>query len=46
MGKVLGFLDFDRKDYTKEPIDIRLKHWNEFVPNINRLFRIIFAVKI
>jgi glutamate synthase (NADPH/NADH) small chain len=31
MGKVLGFLDFDRKDYTKEPIDVRLKHWNEFV---------------
>lgn len=31
MGKVLGFLDFDRQDYTKEPVDIRLKHWNEFV---------------
>jgi len=31
MGKVLGFLDYDRKDYQKEPIDVRLKHWNEFV---------------
>ncbi len=31
MGKVLGFLDFDRQDPTKEPVDVRLKHWNEFV---------------
>ena len=31
MGKVLGFLDFDRQDPTKEPVDVRLKHWNEFM---------------
>jgi glutamate synthase (NADPH) small chain len=34
MGKVLGFLDFDRQDYTKEPVDVRLKHWNEFVQRL------------
>lgn len=35
MGKVLGFLDFDRRDVTKEPVDVRLKHWNEFVQRLS-----------
>lgn len=35
MGKVLGFLDFDRQDYKKEPVDIRIKHWNEFVQRLS-----------
>jgi len=35
MGKVLGFLDFDRQDYSKEPVDVRLKHWNEFVQRLD-----------
>jgi len=34
MGKVLGFLDYDRQDYKKEPVDVRLKHWNEFVQRL------------
>ena len=34
MGKVLGFLDYDRRDYQKEPVDVRIKHWNEFVQRL------------
>lgn len=35
MGKVLGFLDFDRQDTTNEPVDVRIKHWNEFVQRLS-----------
>jgi glutamate synthase (NADPH/NADH) small chain len=35
MGKVLGFLDYDRRDFEKEPVDVRLKHWNEFVQRVS-----------
>jgi glutamate synthase (NADPH/NADH) small chain len=35
MGKVLGFLDYDRRDFKKEPVDVRLKHWNEFVQRLS-----------
>lgn len=31
MGKVLGFLDYNRQDYQKEPIGVRVKHWDEFL---------------
>ncbi len=31
MGKVLGFLDYHRQDAQKEPVEFRLRHWNEFV---------------
>ncbi len=31
MGKVLGFLDFNRQDYLKEPVEVRTQHWDEFI---------------
>lgn len=31
MGKVLGFLDYNRQDYQKEPVEVRVRHWEEFV---------------
>jgi glutamate synthase (NADPH/NADH) small chain len=31
MGKPTGFLEIERQDRTYEPIDARLKTWNEFV---------------
>ena len=31
MGKVLGFLDFNRQDYQKEPVKVRVRHWDEFI---------------
>ena len=31
MGKVLGFLDYNRQDYQKEPVEIRKRHWDEFL---------------
>ena len=31
MGKVLGFLDFTRQDYEKEPVSMRVRHWDEFI---------------
>ena len=30
MGKVTGFLEYERVDPHKEPIDSRVKHWREF----------------
>ncbi len=30
MGEVKGFLKYKRQDYSKAPIEERLKHWNEF----------------
>lgn len=35
MGKVLGFLDFHRQDYQKEPVEVRIKHWDEFVERLS-----------
>ncbi|MFP4473737.1 MAG: glutamate synthase subunit beta, partial [Candidatus Omnitrophota bacterium] len=31
MGEVKGFLKHDRKDFDKEPVKDRIKHWNEFI---------------
>jgi glutamate synthase (NADPH) small chain len=30
MGKITGFLEFEREKVHKEPIQARLKHWREF----------------
>lgn len=30
MGDVAGFMKYDRKDFDKEPVADRVKHWNEF----------------
>jgi glutamate synthase (NADPH/NADH) small chain len=31
MGKITGFLEFDRADRRYEPVEQRIKHWGEFV---------------
>ncbi|MDX2201727.1 MAG: glutamate synthase subunit beta [Hyphomicrobiaceae bacterium] len=31
MGKITGFMEFDRKDRHYRPVEERLKHWKEFV---------------
>jgi glutamate synthase (NADPH) small chain len=31
MGKVTGFLEFERHDRRYEPVEERIKHWREFV---------------
>jgi glutamate synthase (NADPH/NADH) small chain len=31
MGKITGFMEFDRADRKYEPAEERTKHWNEFV---------------
>ena len=31
MGKVTGFLEFERDDRDYEPVEQRVKHWHEFV---------------
>ncbi len=31
MGKVTGFLEFDRADRHYQPVEERIKHWGEFV---------------
>jgi glutamate synthase (NADPH/NADH) small chain len=31
MGKITGFMEFDRKDRQYRPVEERLKHWREFV---------------
>jgi glutamate synthase (NADPH) small chain len=31
MGKITGFMEFDRKDRRYRPVDERVKHWREFV---------------
>ncbi|OGX06310.1 MAG: glutamate synthase [Omnitrophica WOR_2 bacterium GWA2_47_8] len=30
MGEVKGFMKFDRKDFKKQPVVERIKHWKEF----------------
>jgi glutamate synthase (NADPH/NADH) small chain len=31
MGKITGFLEFEREDRDYEPVEERVKHWREFV---------------
>ena len=31
MGKITGFLEFERADRDYEPVEVRIKHWREFV---------------
>ena len=31
MGKITGFLEFERADRAYEPVEQRIKHWREFV---------------
>ncbi len=31
MGKVTGFLEIEREDRDYQPVEERIKHWNEFV---------------
>jgi glutamate synthase (NADPH/NADH) small chain len=31
MGKITGFLEFERHDRHYEPAEERVKHWREFV---------------
>ena len=31
MGKITGFLEFERSDRDYEPVEQRVKHWREFV---------------
>src|SRR5262247_1426631 len=31
MGKITGFMEFDRQDRHYRPVDERVKHWREFV---------------
>jgi glutamate synthase (NADPH/NADH) small chain len=31
MGKITGFMEFDREDRQYRPVEERLKHWQEFV---------------
>ncbi len=31
MGKITGFMEFDRHDRGYRPVEERLKHWREFV---------------
>src|ERR1700750_3232360 len=30
MGKITGFIEFDRSDRDYEPVEERIKHWSEF----------------
>ena len=31
MGKVTGFLEYEREDRDYEPVEARIRHWREFV---------------
>ena len=31
MGKITGFLDYEREDRDYEPVAERVRHWREFV---------------
>ena len=31
MGKITGFMEFDRQDRHYRPVEERVKHWQEFV---------------
>lgn len=34
MGEVKGFLKYDRQEFSKESVEERLKHWNEFIQHL------------
>jgi glutamate synthase (NADPH/NADH) small chain len=34
MGKITGFMEFDRQDRQYRPVEERLKHWQEFVEGL------------
>jgi glutamate synthase (NADPH/NADH) small chain len=36
MGKITGFMEFDRHDRRYRPVEERLKHWREFVEPLPR----------
>ena len=36
MGKITGFMEFDRHDRQYRPVEERVKHWNEFVEPLPR----------
>ncbi len=31
MGDITGFMTYERQDISKEPVDVRKKHWKEFI---------------
>ena len=31
MGKVTGFLEYERNDRDYEPVEERVRHWREFI---------------
>ncbi len=35
MGKITGFLEFERNDRDYEPVEQRIRHWREFVLPLN-----------
>ncbi len=35
MGDVTGFMKYSRQDYAKQPVEDRLKHWNEFLKDMS-----------
>jgi glutamate synthase (NADPH/NADH) small chain len=36
MGKITGFKEFDRKNFTLEPVEKRIKHYNEFTTPLSK----------
>ncbi|MEA1915346.1 MAG: glutamate synthase, partial [Campylobacterota bacterium] len=36
MGKVTGFKEFERKNFTLAPVEERVKHYNEFTTPLNK----------
>ncbi|HJU30128.1 MAG TPA: glutamate synthase subunit beta [Hyphomicrobiaceae bacterium] len=36
MGKITGFMEFDRRDRAYRPVEERLKHWREFVEPLSK----------
>ena len=36
MGKITGFLEFDRRDRAYRPVAERLQHWREFVEPLSK----------
>ena len=31
MGKVTGFLEYEREDRDYQPVEERIRHWHEFI---------------
>jgi glutamate synthase (NADPH/NADH) small chain len=36
MGKITGFKDYERKNFTLEPVEQRIKHYNEFTTPLKK----------